>query len=109
MVRAACEGERLASTEAPLAIQARAVDADAALADRLVAVRFPSGAVLISYTDHNGMLYTPAAPVEDASVVVENPASARLEAPELPEKAESSAPDTSAAPAAISAPASPAP
>jgi HEAT repeat protein len=87
LVRAACEGERTQSAQQPLVLHARALDADGALADRLIAVRFPSGAVLIGYSDHNGMLYTPAGPSDDAQVVLENPATARLEAPELAVKA----------------------
>ena len=92
-VRAVCRGEDVAPSGATneLALQALPTDAQTTVphtSDSLIAVRVPSGLVLIGYTDHKGELN--AGRIEPGAVQVESPASAKLEAP---------APTTAAAPA----------
>jgi HEAT repeat protein len=82
-VRAVCRGEDLAPSGAASALTVQALPADAQASvphtsDSLIAVRAPSGLVLLGYTDRKGELN--AGRIEPGMVLVESPASAKLEA-----------------------------
>jgi hypothetical protein len=98
-VRAICRGEDAApaASTSPLALHALPADAQTTAPhakDSLLAVRMPSGMVLIGYSDRRGHLNAGlAAP---GSVQIESPASAKLEAP-LPTAASETAAEPAAA------------